>query len=160
MRNIHYRIVYKSRRLSTLPVSHVKGPCMGVCPVIQACLALCDPMDCSPPGSSVHGILQARILEWDCHALLQGILPTQGWNPSLLHLHWQAGSLPLSPPGKPSQGTTVFIKENTMKKLLKISVVTLSILWDCSPMKKNNMQCFYIFNHVKKWVGTVTHPFN
>ena len=28
------------------------------------CPALCDPMDCSPPGSSVHGILQARILEW------------------------------------------------------------------------------------------------
>ena len=31
---------------------------------IQSCLTLCDPMDCSPPGSSVHGILQARILEW------------------------------------------------------------------------------------------------
>ena len=32
--------------------------------VIKSCLTLCDPMDCSPPGSSVHGILQARILEW------------------------------------------------------------------------------------------------
>ena len=31
---------------------------------VQSCLTLCDPMDCSPPGSSVHGILQARILEW------------------------------------------------------------------------------------------------
>ena len=31
---------------------------------IQLCLTLCDPMDCSPPGSSVHGILQARIQEW------------------------------------------------------------------------------------------------
>ena len=30
----------------------------------QSCLTLCDPMDCSPPGSSVHGVLQARILEW------------------------------------------------------------------------------------------------
>ena len=30
----------------------------------QSCLTLCDPMDCSLPGSSVHGILQARILEW------------------------------------------------------------------------------------------------
>ena len=30
----------------------------------QSCLTLCDPMDCSPPGSSVHGISQARILEW------------------------------------------------------------------------------------------------
>ena len=32
--------------------------------VDQSCLTLCDPMDCTPPGSSVHGILQARMLEW------------------------------------------------------------------------------------------------
>ena len=32
--------------------------------VIQSCPTLCDPVDCSPPGSSVHGVLQARILEW------------------------------------------------------------------------------------------------
>ena len=36
----------------------------GVCPLTQSCLTLCDPMDCSLPGSSVHGIFQARILEW------------------------------------------------------------------------------------------------
>ena len=35
-----------------------------VCEVAQSCPTLCDPVDCSPPGSSVHGILQARILEW------------------------------------------------------------------------------------------------
>ena len=35
-----------------------------VCSVAQLCLTLCDPMNCSPPGSSVPGILQARILEW------------------------------------------------------------------------------------------------
>ena len=34
------------------------------CEVAQSCPTLCDPMDCSPPGSSIHGILQARILEW------------------------------------------------------------------------------------------------
>ena len=34
------------------------------CFVAKLCLTLCDPMDCSPPGSSVHGTLQARILEW------------------------------------------------------------------------------------------------
>ena len=39
--------------------------CVCVCVwVAQLCLTLCEPMDCSPPGSSVHGILQARILEW------------------------------------------------------------------------------------------------
>ena len=32
--------------------------------IVQLCLILCDPMDCNLPGSSVHGILQARILEW------------------------------------------------------------------------------------------------
>ena len=56
--------------------------------VAQSCLILCDSMDCSPPGSSVCGILQARTLEWDCHALLQGIFPTQGLNPGLAHCRW------------------------------------------------------------------------
>ena len=64
--------------------------------VAQLCLTLCYPVDCSPPGSSLHGIFQARILEWVAIFLLQGILPTQGLNPCLLHLpHWQTGSLPL-----------------------------------------------------------------
>ena len=31
---------------------------------LQSCPTLCDPMDCSPPGSSIHGILQARVLKW------------------------------------------------------------------------------------------------
>ena len=55
-------------------------------------------MDCCPLCSSVHGILQARILEWvACCALLQEIFLTQGLNHCLLCLlHWQADSLPLS----------------------------------------------------------------
>ena len=69
---------------------------------LQLCLTLCDPMDCSLPGSSVHGILQARITGVGCHALLQEIVPTQGLNPRLLCLlHWWVDSLPLAPPGKP-----------------------------------------------------------
>ena len=44
--------------------------------VAQLYLILCNPMDCNPPGSSVHGILQAIILEWVKHSLLQGIFPT------------------------------------------------------------------------------------
>ena len=50
--------------------------------VAQSCLTLCDPMD-----YTVHGIFQARILEWVAF-LLQGIFPTQGSNPSLLHCGW------------------------------------------------------------------------
>ena len=38
--------------------------CVCVCLIAQSCLTLCDPLDCSPPGISVRGILQARILEW------------------------------------------------------------------------------------------------
>ena len=69
--------------------------------LLQSCWNLCDPMDCSPPGASVQGILQARILEW-CHAILQGIFSIQGLNPCLLHLlHWQVGSLPIAPLEKP-----------------------------------------------------------
>ena len=51
----------------------------------QACPTLCDPMDSSLPGSSVHGILQARILEWVAMPSSRGIFLTQGSNPGLLH---------------------------------------------------------------------------
>ena len=53
--------------------------------VAQSCLTLCNPMDCSPPGSSVHGILQARTLEWGSLSLLKGIFPTQRSSTGLLH---------------------------------------------------------------------------
>ena len=68
--------------------------------IAQLCSTLCDPMECSPPGSSVHGILQERLLE----GLLvpyPGDLPDPGikrWSPKL-----QVDSLPYEPPGKPSQ---------------------------------------------------------
>ena len=42
------------------------------CSVAQSCLTLGDPMDCSPPGSSVHGIFQARVLEWVAIAFSKG----------------------------------------------------------------------------------------
>ena len=44
--------------------SALEGENAVLCLGVQSCLNLCDPMDCSPPGSSVHRILQARILEW------------------------------------------------------------------------------------------------
>ena len=68
----------------------------------QLCPALCDPGNCSPPGSFVHGISQAGILEWvGCHFLLQSIFPTQGSNLHLFCLlHWQVDSFTTVPPGK------------------------------------------------------------
>ena len=51
--------------------------------VAQSCLIPCDPMYCSPPGSSAHGISQARILGWI--AISPGVFLTQGSNSGLLH---------------------------------------------------------------------------
>ena len=45
--------------------------------VSQSCQTLCDPMDCSPPGSSVHGIFQARVLEWGATAFSTPALVAQ-----------------------------------------------------------------------------------
>ena len=71
--------------------------------LLQSCPTLCDPVNYSPPGSSVHGILQARILEAGILAMPSSrvIFPTQGSNLCFLGLlQWQAGSLSLVPPGK------------------------------------------------------------
>ena len=55
--------------------------------VAQLCLTLCDPMDCSPPGSSVHRILQARILEWVAIPFCGGSSPPRDWT----QVCWAAG---------------------------------------------------------------------
>ena len=47
--------------------------------VIQTCLSLCDPLDCNPPGSSVHGILQARVLEWVATPSSRGSSQLRDW---------------------------------------------------------------------------------
>ena len=77
--------------------NYIKCACMLSCSVMSNSL---QPIDYSPPGSSIHRIFQARILV--CHFLHQGIFPTKGLNPCLFHLlHWQMESLPLASPGKP-----------------------------------------------------------
>ena len=53
--------------------------------VAQSCLTLGDARDCILPVSSVHGILQARILEWVAMSFSQTIFPIQGLNPGLPH---------------------------------------------------------------------------
>ena len=64
--------------------------------VAQSCLTLCDPMDCSPPGFSVHGISQVRILEWVDPGIERG-------SPA-----FQADSLLSEPSGKPQKRKMVF----------------------------------------------------
>ena len=68
-------------------------------PVTKSCPTLCDPMDYSPPGSSVHGVFPGKNTGVGCHFLLQGIFPDQGLNLHLLP--WQVDSLLLNYLGSP-----------------------------------------------------------
>ena len=65
------------------------------CSVAKSCLTPCHPMDRSLPASSVHGILQARILEWVAIFSSRGFSQPRG---RTRLLHWQVDSLPLAPP--------------------------------------------------------------
>ena len=81
------------------------------CVLRRLVVTLCDPKDYSPPGSSVHGTLQRRIV--GCHFLLQRIFQTQGSNWHLLCLlYWKVNPLPLVPPGKPQSNPTPRYKWN------------------------------------------------
>ena len=69
--------------------------------IAQSCLTVCDPMDCSPPGSSVNEILQAIILKWVA-CPLPGDHPDPWIEPQFLVSTALAGGfLPIAPPGKP-----------------------------------------------------------
>ena len=61
---------------------------LNMCLVTQSCPTLCDIMNCSPPGSSVHGDSPGKNIGEGCHSLLQGIFWTQGLNPGLPHCRW------------------------------------------------------------------------
>ena len=85
-------------RNDTLNILHLTCEIFDTCvcmhaKLLQSCPTLCNPMECSPPGSSAHGILQAKNTGVGCHAFLQGIFQTQRSNSRLLCLlHWQASS--------------------------------------------------------------------
>ena len=95
--------------------------------LFQSYPTLRDPMDCSPTGSSVHRILQASVLEWVAMPS-SGDLPDQGWNQRFLCLlHWQAGSLPLVPPGKPQNSSLL----GTICTALAYLFVTKYLIYLC-----------------------------
>ena len=90
--------------------------------VAQLCPALCNPMDCSPPGSSVHGIFFARILEQVAISYstdlpdLSSVFLIEPWSPALL-----TDSLPSEPPRKPNAYKTTDFQEHTNKVHIKDS---------------------------------------
>ena len=75
------------------------------CLVTQLCPTLCDPMDCSPSGTSVHGDSPGKKTGVGYRSLLQGISPTQGSNPGLPHRRWIVYHPSHQPPGKGSSPT-------------------------------------------------------
>ena len=77
--------------------------------VAQSCPTVCDPTRCSPPGSSVHGMLQVTTLEWD--------LPDAG----IELLHCRSSSFPTELPGKPSHTPDSF-KKVLQKDRVKVNI--------------------------------------
>ena len=78
----HYQFEY-FKKIKKHIVLHTH--CTVLCLVAQWCPTLCDPMDCSPPGSSVHGDSPGKNTRVGCHTLLQGIFPTQESDPGIWH---------------------------------------------------------------------------
>ena len=79
---------------------------MCVCLVAQSCLTLCNRMDCSSPGSLAQGDSPGKNTGVGCHTFLQGVFPTQGWNPGLLRC--RRVLLPSEPPGQPQANHSDF----------------------------------------------------
>ena len=118
MRNLFWNIAWKQwatllqwSRLCFLMSDFKLEVCVCVCvcvserSVVNLCLTLCNPLDGSPPGSSVFGICQARILEWVAIPWRRESFPPKDWeDPTVVrsHLHWQVVCLPLSHQGSPA----------------------------------------------------------
>ena len=98
--------------------------------LLFSCLAVsdsfCDPMDCSPPGFSVHADSPGRNTEVGCCFLLQGIFPTHGSNPHLLS--WQVDSLPVS-----HQGSLANIVDAPYSRILSLWILLLAEIYLLSP---------------------------
>ena len=97
--------------------------------VTQLCLTLSDPVGCNLSGSSVHGILQYSYTGVGSHFLLQGIFPTQGLNPGLLH--WRQILYRLSHQGSPESSPTFNLRAlmNFKLRLVFCQVPPFSVLW-------------------------------
>ena len=135
---IESRIQIMSRHYFTMILKCMS--CMLLCLVSQHVWLFWDPMDCGPPGSSVHGILQARRVEWVAFPL-PGNLPDPGIEPTSPVL--QVDSLPLSHWGRPWIFYKVLIQFKRKKKKnylgqhtrIKETLFTLSFLLSlsCTP---------------------------
>ena len=95
----------------------------------QPCPALCDPVDSSPPDSSVHGIFQARILEWVaisyCRASSQ---PRDQTRVSCISCIGRQDSLPLATSGKPTLKVIKYFKGTSLNSMFSTSYCSISLI--------------------------------
>ena len=113
------------------------------CSVTQSCPTLYDPMDCSPPGLSVNRDSPGQNTGVACHALLQGIFPTHGLHPGLLHCRWILYQL--SYQGNP---------QNTLASFLNLCFLlhtTFTPLANPVDFLQNNLES----NHISTFTTTV-----
>ena len=129
---------------------------------LQSCLTLCDPMNCSLPGSSVHGVSPGKNTGVGCHALFQEIFPTQGSNLCLLCLLcWrQAGSLPLAPPGKPFSWIFLgYCGRSSVFRAIRCCVTSSYFLTDVNDISVLRLLVFRVHGHslLLSFVVNVVH---
>ena len=125
---------------------------MHTCSFAELCPTLCNPMDSSPLGSSVHGIFPGKNTRVSCHFLLQGIFPAQKLNPCLLHL--QVDSLPLSHLGSPRVNAIPVKFQQVGVVYIETFKLSLKFIWKCKwPIlakitltKKNNARVFTLID--------------
>ena len=109
-----------------------------LCLVAQLCLTLCDHMNCSLPCSSVHGDLPGKNTGVGCHALLQGIFPTQGSNPGLPHC--TADSLPVELPELPQLNNCVLRTSQVQSLVLEDTHTATSVTWTTTALLPRSSQ--------------------
>ena len=100
-----------------------------MCLAAQSCLILCDPKDWGPTGSSVHGDSPGKNTRVSCHALLQGIFPTQGSNPGLPHCRQILYHLShQGNPGSIYLNKTI-IQKDTCTPMFRAALFTIAKTW-------------------------------
>ena len=124
-RDAHYFMVFSPYRYPRHNLRNMKNMC--VCMYAKSlwlCLTLWDPMDCSPPGSSVHGILQARILEWVANPFPRGSSQPRDWTCISWSSSIAGGFFTIEPLGKPN-----------LKNIVKCNRILIDLsIWFCLPL--------------------------
>ena len=118
----------------------------------KSCLTLCDPKDCSPPGSSGHGDSPSKKTSVGCHTLLNPCLPNPGIEPT--SPTWQADSLLSEMPGKRDNtgvGTLSLLQGNFSTQELKRGLLHCrQILYQMSYPGSPNIQLYYVLISTKE----------